>query len=107
MVLNFSINTTRIDIIHKTFGGLLTLYLNSHSITDTLTLTVDYSNFVTSTLQSLQFKDCNFCSCSIDVFFNATPIKTSWNHCVEVYVMFVHNGEGGRAADELKDNITK
>ena len=97
----FSKNRTRRDTIHKTFGGLLTLYLNSHSVSGTLAITVDQFNFVFCTLRSLQCKDCNFCSCSIDIFLNTTQVNTFWNRCVAAYVMFVHNSEGGRAVDEL------
>ena len=67
----------------ETFGGLLTLYLNSHSVTS-MEITVGHFNFVLSTLRSLRFKDCNFCSCSIDVFLNATLEITVWNRCVDV-----------------------
>ena len=63
--------------------------------------------FVFSTLRSLQCKDCNFCSCSIEVFLNATLIKTLWNRCVEVYATFDHNDVGGRAIDEPKENPVK
>ena len=104
---NVLTNWTSRDTIHKTFGGLLTLYLNSHSVFDALTLTVDHINFVFSTLRSLQCKDCNFCSCSIDVFSNATPVNTFWNRCVDVYIIFVHNGGGRKAAEELKEDIAK
>ena len=92
---------------HETFGGLLTLYLNGHFVIGRVESTVGHLNFVFSTLRSPQCKDCNFCSCSIDNFLNATLIKTIWNRCVEVYVTFDHNGAGGRAADELKDNFVK
>ena len=61
---------------------------------------------VFSTLRSLQCKDCNFCSCSIDVFLNATLVKTFCNRCREVYVTFEHNDAGGRAA-EPKENSVK
>ena len=103
---NFSANSTGRDNIHETFGGLLTLYLNSHSVTGRLEIFVGQVNFVSSTLISLQCKDCNFCSCSIDVFLNTTLVRTIWNHCVEVYVMFDQNS-GGRAAGELKDKSVK
>ena len=103
---NFSTNGTSRENIHETFGGLLTLYLNSHSVTGRLEFFVGQVNFVSSTLISLQCKDCNFCSCSIDVFLNATLVNTIWNHCVEVYVMFDQNS-GGRAAGELKDKSVK
>ena len=94
------------DNIYETFSGLLTLYLNSSFVNDRVEITVGHYNFVFSTLRSLQCKDCNFCSCSIHVFLNATLVNTSWNHCVAVYVKFVHNGAGGRAA-EPKDNSVK
>ena len=103
---NFSTNGTSRENIHETFGGLLTLYLNSHSVTGSLEIFVGQDNFVSSTLISLQCKDCNFCSYSIDVFLNATLVRTIWNHCVEVYVMFDQNS-GGRAAGELKDKSVK
>ena len=92
------------DNIHETFSGLLTLYLNSRFVYGKVKITVDHFNFVFSTLRSLQFKDCNFWSCSIDAFLNATLVNTFWNHCVEVYVMFDHNDAGGRAADEQEEN---
>ena len=104
---NISTNRTTRDTIHKTFGGLLTLYLKSHSVFDALTLTVDHINFVLSTLRSLQCKYCNFCSCSIDIFLNATLVNTFWNRCVDVYIIFVHNGEGRRAVEKLKEDIAK
>ena len=104
---NFSTNRTSRDNIHEIFGGLLTLYLNSHSVNGRVESIVDHLNFVFSTLRSLQCKDCYFCSCSIDVFLNATLIKTLWNRCVEVYVKFVHNDAGGRAAAEPKGNTVK
>ena len=103
---NFSTNRTSKDNIHETLGVLLTLYLNSHSITGGVEIYVCQFNVVFSTLRSLQCKDCNICLCSIDVFLNATLIKTLWNRCVEVYVMFVQNDEG-RAADGPKDNTAK
>ena len=103
---NFSSNRTSRDTIHKTFGGLLTLYLNNHFVALTLTPTVDNLYVVFSTLRSLQCKDCNFCLSSIDVFLNATLVNTFWNRCVDVYVMFVHNDEGFRA-EELKEDIAK
>ena len=103
---NFSTNGTSRENIHETFGGLLTLYLNSHSVTGSLEFFVGQVNFVSSTLISLQCKDCNFCSCRIDVFLNTTLVRTIWNHCVDVYVMFDQNG-GGRAAGELKDKSVK
>ena len=81
---NFSTNRTSRDNIHEIFGGLLTLYLNSHSVNGRVERIVHHLNFVFSTLRSLQCKDCYFCSCSIDVFLNATLIKTLWNRCVEV-----------------------
>ena len=93
--------------ILTTTSGKLTLYLNSHSVSCTLAPTVDQCNFVSSTLRSIQCKDRNFCSCSIDVFLNATLKNTLWNRCVEVYVMFVYNGEGGSCADELQGNIVE
>ena len=68
--------TTNRDNIHETFGGLLTLYLNSHAVAGRIVITVGQDNFVLSTLRSVQCKDCNFCSCSIDVFLNATPVTT-------------------------------
>ena len=73
---NFSTNGTSRENIHETFDGLLTLYLNSHSVTSRLEIFVGQVNFVSSTLISLQCKDCNFCSCSIDVFLNATLVRT-------------------------------
>ena len=103
----FSTSRNSRDNIHETFGGLLTLYSNIHAVAGSLEITVGHVNFVFSTLKSLQCKYCNFCSCSIDVFLNATLVNTFWNHCVEVYVMFGHNGAGGRAADEPKDNSVK
>ena len=81
---NFSTNGASRDNIHETFSGLLTLYLNSHSVTGSLEFFVGQVNFVSSTLISQQCKDCNFCSCSIDVFLNATLVRTIWNHRVEV-----------------------
>ena len=81
---NFPANGTSRDNIHDTFGGLLTLYLNSHPVTGKLEIFVGQVNFVFSTLRSLQCKDCNFCSCSINVFLNATLVNTFYNHCVEV-----------------------
>ena len=107
MISKCSTNRASRDNIHETFRGLLTLYLNSHSVTGRVESTVDHFNFVFSTLRFLQCKDCNFCSCSIDVFLNATLIKTIWNRCLEVYIMLEHNGAGGRAADELKGNTVK
>ena len=104
---NFSTNRTSRDNIHEIFGGLLTLYLNSHSVNGKVESIVDHFNFVFSTLRSLQCKDCYFCSRSIDVFLNATLVNSFWNRCVEVYVMFVQNGEGGRAAGEPKGNTAK
>ena len=92
--------------MHETFGGLLTLYLNSHSVTGSLEIVVGQVNFVSSTLISLQCKDCNFCSCSIDVFLDATLVNTFWNHCVKVYVMFDQNS-GRRAAGEQNDKSVK
>ena len=103
---NFSTNGTSRENIHETFGGLLTLYLNGHSVTGRQEIFVGQVNFVSSTLISLQCKDCNFCSCSIDVFLNAILVRTIWNHCVDVYVIFDQNG-GGRAAGELKDKSVK
>ena len=93
--------------IYETFGGSLTLYLNSHFVVGRVESTVGHLNFVFSSLRSMHCKDCNFCSCSIDVFLNATLIKILWNRCVEVYVTFDHNGAGRRAADELKENSVK
>ena len=81
---NFSTNRASRDNIHETFGGLLTLYLNSHSVTDRHEFIVEQFNFVYCTLISLQCKDCNFCSRSTDVFLNATLVKTFWSKCVEV-----------------------
>ena len=104
---NVLTNWTCRDTIHKTLSGLLTLYLNSQSVSNTTTLTGDHINFVFSTLRSLQCKDCNFCSCSIDVFSNATLVNTFWNCCVDVYIIFVHNGAGRRAVEELKEDIAK
>ena len=104
---NFSTSSTGRDNIHETFGGLLTLYLNNHFVTSKVEITVGQINFVFSTLRSLQCKDCNFWSYSIDVFLNATLIKTIWNPCVKVYVTFDYNGAGGRAADKPKDNSVK
>ena len=104
---NFSTNRASRDNIYEIFGGLLTLYLYSHSGHGGLEITVNQFNFVVCTLRSLQCKDCNFCSCSIDVFLNATLVNSFWNRCVEVYVMFVQNGEGGRAAGEPKGNTAK
>ena len=95
------------DNIHETFSGLLTLYLNSRFVTGRVEITVGHLNFVFSTLRSLQFKDCNFWSCSIDVFLNATLVNTFWNRCVEVYAAFDHNDARGRAADEPKENSVK
>ena len=101
---NLLTNSTSRDNIHEPFDGLLTLYLNSHSVAGRIEITIHHFNFVFSTLRSLQFKDCNFCPCSIDVFLNATLIKTLWNRCDDA---FEHNGAGGRAADEPKDNCVK
>ena len=84
---NFSTNGTSRENIHETFGDLLTLYLNSHSVTGSLEIFVGQDNFVSSTLISLQCKDCNFCSYSIDVFLNATLVRTIWNHCVEIRIV--------------------
>ena len=104
---NSSINRTNRDNIHKTFGGLLTLYLNSHFVDGRVKSTVAHMKFVFSTLRSVQCKDCNFCSCSIDVFLNATLIKTLRNRYVEVYATFDHNDAGGRVIDEPKENSVK
>ena len=71
----FSTNGASRDNIHETFGGLLTLYLNSHSVTGSLEIFVGQVNGVSPTLISLQCKDCNFCSCSIDVFLDATLVN--------------------------------
>ena len=54
-----STNGASRDNIHETFGGLLTLYLNSHSVTGSLEIFVGQVNGVSSTLISLQCKDCN------------------------------------------------
>ena len=40
-------------------------------------------------------------------YLNATLKNTLWNCCVEVYVMFVYNGEGSSCADELQGNIVE
>ena len=95
------------DNIHETFSGLLTLYLNSRFVTGRVEITVGHINFIFSTLRSLQCKYCNFCSCSTDVILNATLIKSLWNCWVVVYATFDHNGAGGRAADEPKENSVK
>ena len=80
--------------------------MNSHPVTGRLEIVVGQVNFVYSTLRSLQCKDCNFCSCSIDVFLNATLVNTFWNHCVKVTVMFDQNS-GGKATGEPKDKSVK
>ena len=105
--LNFSTNRASRDNIHETFVGVLTLYLNSHLVLGRLDFIVVQFDFVYCTLRSLQCKDCNFCSRSIDVFLNATLVNIFWNRCVDVYVMFVHYGAGDRAADEPKEKIVK
>ena len=103
----FLTNRTGRGNIHETFGGLLTLYFNSHFVDGRVESTVGHLNFVFSTLRSLQRKDCNFCLCSIDFFLNATLIKVTWNRCVEVYATFDQNGDGGRAVDEPKEDSVK
>ena len=101
----------QVETVEITFMKLLVVYLHC-TRTFTLSLVVSKLLLVMSISYSPLSNRCNAnivisARVASDVFLNATLVNTFWNHCVEVYVMFRHNGARGRAADEPKDNSVK
>ena len=101
----------QIESIEIMFMKRLVVYLHC-TWTVTLSLAGLKVLSVKSTLYPPLSDRCNakiVISARVALFFflNATHIKTIWNQCVEVYVMFEHNDAGGRAADEPKNKSVK